>query len=114
LDLIQSAKLGLFNAVQTANAYSILDTDYSNYAIVHLCESMFYGLRTRESIILLTRNITPSSEILARIKTIAWSFNYGGRPFRLAVERDPEICYGKFNISHIFSIDRLNVCFFIY
>jgi hypothetical protein len=94
LEWPDSKSHGLFRYEGLRRTYSILDTDYTSYAIVHECRKMFFGLMTHESILLLTRDLTPKKRVLAKLRALANSFDYGGRPFEIELGNEGNICYG--------------------
>jgi hypothetical protein len=56
---------------------------------------MYFGLKTRESLLLLTRDITPQRRVLSKLRALAKSFDYGGRQFETELGNEGQICYGN-------------------
>ena len=71
--------------------FKVLDIDYSKYTLLYLCQQKYFGLKTEESLYVMTRGLTLDSASETRINNIIKSFKYGGKPL-IKNEQNPAIC----------------------
>ena len=71
--------------------FKVLDIDYSKYALLYLCQQKYFGLKTEESVYVMTRGLILDSASEGRINNVFKRFNYGGKAL-IRNEQDPAIC----------------------
>jgi len=70
---------------------SLLDVDFSKYMLLYRCKSLYYGLKTEETSLIISRKTNIDQNIVEKFNQLLGTFDYNGEKLQ-KVDHDEKIC----------------------